>query len=144
MDELKNCNLNSCIFFTLSKLSRGLDKKAKEEFKKTGLSPSHAFLLYIVAKNKEFPQQEIGNRFNLDPSTVTRLVSKLKNKNLITKSKKGKKVYLSITKKGVKLKSDIVDSWDNLAKAINNSLSAKEKSTYLTLTKKILKNLEKE
>ena len=62
-------------------MSRGLDKKAKEEFKKTGLSPSHAFLLYIVSKNNDFPQQKIGERFNLDPSTVTRLVYKLKNKD---------------------------------------------------------------
>ncbi len=77
----QDCKLNSCLFFTSSKLSRVLQKQADDIFSATSLSPSHAFILYIVCLKNRIHQKEVGDYLLLTPSTVARFVEKVEGKN---------------------------------------------------------------
>lgn len=138
----QECKLNSCLFFTSSKLSRVLKKQADDIFKTTGLSPSHAFILYFVSLKKRVHQKDVGDYLLLTPSTMTRFVEKLEAKKLVIKEVEGKNVYLNITKKGEDLQPAIFDSWKELNDLMNSTLTEEEKMLYLRLTNKMLSNIE--
>ena len=46
MDKEKSF-LHQCLYFTANALSRIIARMAEEEFKTTGFSPSHAFLMMV-------------------------------------------------------------------------------------------------
>jgi DNA-binding MarR family transcriptional regulator len=136
------CQLNSCLFFSLSKVSRILKKEADDKFAITGLSPSHAFILYLVCLKNRIHQKEVGDYLMLTPSTMTRFVDKLVSKELVTREIEGKNVYLCATNEGEALNVDIMKAWDNLNQLLNATLNAEEKRLYIDLNNKILEHFK--
>lgn len=141
--EEQVCSLNSCLFFTTVKLSRVFGKIAEEAFSKTGLSPSHALLLYLVNQKEEILQKELGETLHLTPSTITRLIEKLEHKSLVSKRYEGKSVILSTTPQGLALQKSIMESWNFLHEQYYGILTEEETAQFLTLSKKLLGKLEK-
>lgn len=73
MTECKSI-LHNCLYFTSNSLSRVITRMAEEEFRRTGLSPSHAFLMMLVNDNPGIGQKELREQLHLAPSTVTRFI----------------------------------------------------------------------
>ena len=140
--EEQACSLNGCLFFTTVKLSRVFGKIAEEAFSKTGLSPSHALLLYLVNQKEEILQKELGETLHLTPSTITRLIEKLERKSLVTKRSEGNSVILSTTPQGLALQKSIMESWNFLHEQYHGILTEEETVQFLTLSKKLLGKLE--
>ena len=140
--EDQACSLNGCLFFTTVKLSRVFGKIAEEAFSKTGLSPSHALLLYLVNQKEEILQKELGETLHLTPSTITRLIEKLEHKSLVSKRCEGKSVILSTTPQGLALQKNIMESWNFLYEQYHGILTEEETAQFLTLSKKLLGKLE--
>jgi len=140
-EENHSCKLNSCLFFTLSKLSRTLKKSADDIFLKTGLSPSHAFILYLVNLKPEAHQKEVGEYLNLTPSTMTRFVEKLQAKHLIERHVEGKNVFLKVTQDGKALQPEIMKAWSEVTQQMEKALTDEEREIYINLTHKLLDNL---
>ena len=140
--EEQACSLNSCLFFTTVKLSRVFGKIAEEAFSKTGLSPSHALLLYLVNQKGEILQKELGETLHLTPSTITRLIEKLEHKILVSKRCEGKSVILSSTPQGLALQKNIIESWNFLHEQYHGILTEEETAQFLSLSKKLLGKLE--
>ncbi|MDK2968196.1 MAG: MarR family transcriptional regulator, and catechol-resistance regulon repressor [Lacrimispora sp.] len=140
--EEQTCSLNSCLFFTTVKLSRVFGKVAEDAFSKTGLSPSHALLLYLVNQKEEILQKELGETLLLTPSTVTRLIEKLERKKLVSKRCEGKSVILSTTPEGIALQKTVMESWNSLHKKYQGILTQEETALFLNLSKKLLGKLE--
>ncbi len=143
-DEIQKqaCSLNGCLFFTTVKLSRVFGKIAEEAFSKTGLSPSHALLLYLVNQKEEILQKELGETLHLTPSTITRLIEKLEHKTLVSKRCEGKSVILSTTPQGIALQKSIMESWILLHEQYQGILTEEETAQFLNLSKKLLGKLE--
>lgn len=137
------CKLNSCLFFSTAKLARELGRLADEAFRKIGLSPSHALILYMVNTNHEIQQKEIGELLHLTPSTITRLVDKLERKDYVHKQWEGKNVCLKATSKGLAQQEDIISSWNQLHDGYGNILTEEELVHFLTLSGKLLEKLTK-
>lgn len=140
--EKQACSLNGCLFFTTVKLSRVFGKIAEEAFSTTGLSPSHALLLYLVNQKEEILQKELGETLHLTPSTITRLIEKLEHKTLVSKRCEGKSVILSTTPQGLALQKSIMESWNSLHEQYHEILTEDETAQFLNLSKKLLGNLE--
>ncbi len=138
------CNMNNCLFFSTAKLSRVFGKIADEAFLKTGLSPSHAILLYLVNQSGGMMQKELGEALHLTPSTITRLVEKLERRNLLTKKTEGKQAYLNTTPQGLVLQKDIIDSWEQLYQQYDGILTKEETAQFIALNVKLLTHMEKE
>ena len=136
------CSLNGCLFFTTVKVSRVFGKMAEEAFSKTGLSPSHALLLYLVNQKEEILQKELGETLHLTPSTITRLIEKLEHKTLVSKRCEGKSVILSTTPQGIALQKSIMESWILLHEQYQGILTEEETAQFLNLSKKLLGKLE--
>ena len=138
----QTCTLNSCLFFSNAKLSRALGKIADEAFSKTGLSPSHALLLYRINTNGGIMQKELGDTFHLTPSTITRLIEKLEHKGLVSKQSEGKQVYLNTTSEGLKMQAEIMKSWKQLHQAYEGVLTQEETAHFIEISGKLLNHLE--
>lgn len=144
MDDKQNddCQLNSCLFFSSCKLARVMGKFAEEKFRITGLSPSHAFLLYLVNKNDGIQQKEIGERLHMTPSTITRFVDKLNRMGLVSRKVDGKNAYIFATEEGKLLQSDILKAWGGVRQSYSDILTPQEKEQFIATVNKLIANLE--
>jgi DNA-binding MarR family transcriptional regulator len=106
--------LKECLYFTTSRLHRTITKFAEEEFARCGLSPTAAYLLMILIEQDGVNQKDLGARLHLQPSTVTRLIDKLADKQLVTSKMDGRMSMVTITSKGKELESVIQECWMNL------------------------------
>lgn len=100
-----------CLFFSAGALSRNLTRLAEEEYKPTGLSPSHALLLLTISTHSGVRPSQLAEEMQLTPSTVTRLLDKLESKKLITREGAGKSVIVKATTRGVALVPAIKEAW---------------------------------
>jgi DNA-binding MarR family transcriptional regulator len=106
--------LNHCLYFTANSLSRIITRMAEEEFRKTGLSPSHAFLMMLAMDEPGIGQKSLCEQLNLAPSTVTRFVDALVQKGYLTRKTEGKTANIFPTERGIELRSDIDAAWKSL------------------------------
>lgn len=140
LDETE-CQLNSSLFFTVSKLSRSFKNKGDEIFLKTGLSPSHAFILYALHTRGTVHQKDMGNFLHLSPSTMTRFIQKLETKGYLEKTSEGKNVYLTLTDVGRQHMPSLIDAWNEVNTLLSSALTEKERATYMKLSHKLLTHL---
>lgn len=125
--------LTSCLYFSANSFSRSIAKLADDEFKKTGLSPAHAFLLMLVNENLEILPKELSNKLKISPSTVTRFLDQLEQKDLIIRKSNKRSVIISPTLKGKQLEEPIETAWKNLYKKYTNILGEKYSSVLTEL-----------
>lgn len=106
--------LHNCLYFTANSLARVITRMAEEEFRLTGLSPSHAFLMMLVNDNPGIGQKELCEQLHLAPSTVTRFIDTLTYKGFLIRQTDGKATRVFATKDGAKLRKPIEEAWKNL------------------------------
>ena len=140
-DQESNCRMNTCLFFSSTKLAREFNKIGEEAFKKLGLSPSHAMLIYVVNQTDEIQQKELGERLYLTPSTITRFIEKLEYKGLAVKRSEGKNVYVSTTEQGKALQVEIINAWNVLHALYEDILTDEETKQFISISNKLLKKL---
>lgn len=87
---------------------------ADEEFRRTGLSPSHAFLMMLATDTPGIGQKELGERLHLAPSTVTRFIDTLVHKGYLIRQSEGKTSSVFPTQEGQQLRETIDEAWQNL------------------------------
>lgn len=103
-----------CLYFTANRLSRVITRLAEDEFRKTGLSPTYAFLLMAVHEKEGLTQKELGEILHLMPSTVTRFIEKLEGKRLVYTRQDGRMSRIYLTDQGRDMQGVIADCWSSL------------------------------
>lgn len=142
--EGAQCQLDGCLFFSTAKLARELGRLADEAFQKTGLSPSHAVLLYLINLHGRVQQKDAGALLHLTSSTVTRLIEKLVRKGFVKRQQVGKNVCLLATVQGRAQQQEIVTAWNKLHNRYQNILTEQETLQFLNISRKLLEHLTNE
>lgn len=130
--------LDNCLFFSFCKLQREIGRVAEESFKRTGVVPSHAFLINIVNHKEGIHQKTIGELLHMSPSTITRFIHKLKKEGYLETKSEGKNVYVYSTDKGRGLQKDINSAWESLYESYSTALTKEEKEEFTTLVHKMI------
>jgi MarR family transcriptional regulator, organic hydroperoxide resistance regulator len=114
--------LQHCLYFSANSLARVISRMAEEEFRVTGLSPSHAFVMMMVHAHKDIGPKELSDKLHLAPSTVTRFVDHLVQRSLLQREFDGKTARLRCTRKGQEIQADIRTAWQALYKRYSTIL----------------------
>lgn len=104
----------SCLYFTVNSLARKINVMADEEFRITGLTPSHAYLMLTLIDEPGLSQNELSRTMNLKASTMTRFIDKLTQKRFVERVQEGRSVYIYPTEKGKELKELIEKAMENM------------------------------
>ena len=88
--ESEDSPFRKCLFYSSNALARNLTRMAEEEFSMAGVAPSYAFLLMTVNSEPGIRPSKIGQRMQLSPSTVTRLIEKLEYRGFLERKIIGK------------------------------------------------------
>ena len=102
---------SACLLFSANALARAITAIGDEEFGRFGLSYSHAYLLCEVVDQPGITPSEVSESLYLSPSTITRLVEKLEQKQLVRRESEGKKTLIYPTPQGEALRPTIGDAW---------------------------------
>ena len=121
--------LPRCLFFSAGRLARILGKMAEEAFEPSGLPPSYAFALLVIAERRDITQNELATTLSLSPSTLTRFLDKLEEKGLVERHPSGKTTRLTVTPTGQSLRSVLGRCWKTLQGRYQTVLGPREGRT---------------
>jgi len=117
---------NSCLYYSANALARVMGKMAEEEFSKTGLAPTYAFVLMAVNSTPGIQPKELSEYLQLTPSTVTRLIDKMEFKGYLERKNCGRSTEIFPTEKSLTLNEQIKTSWEELHKRYSNLVGEAE------------------
>lgn len=132
----------NCLYFSANALARKIEKLAIQSWKKSGLAPSHGYLLLLVLENPGIQPGVLAEQLQLTPSTITRLIEKLEERELVRRGTEGKvtNVYPSAQAREMKplLKKCIADFQD-ASSCIIGKKSSKQLVKKMTFAADLLK-----
>ena len=129
--------ISECLYFTISKMFRMINRIAEEAFEKIDICPTHAFLMMLLKEEKNgLSVNQISSSLAIAPSTVTRFVDTLVSKGYVVREKMGKNSFTKITEKGLNEIDEIYEAWRGITEKIEELVGDK---TYLERTKKSFK-----
>ena len=107
--------INNCLYFTISRLFRVVNKFAEESFSKMDICPTHAFLMVLLQEEENgLSVNRISEALTIAPSTVTRFVDKLVLKGYVERVKSGKQSFTKITEEGLKVMPEVYKAWESI------------------------------
>ena len=124
---------SQCLYFTSASLARKIEKMATESWKKTGLSPSHAYLLLAVLEEPGIQPTALAEHLQLQPSTITRLIEKLEEKKLAVRTTEGRITNVYPTPKAKELQPKMIECMQEFS-AKYMALLGKDESKKLVQT----------
>lgn len=114
MTQTINEALNNCIYFTVKKIDRALNKVAEQAFGQTGLAPTYGFIILILEEKDGLPQKDIANNLHIAPSTMVRFVDKLRTKGYVRTETVGRESRVYLTEEGREFASQVNQAWEEL------------------------------
>ena len=132
----------SCLYYSASALSRLVTKMAEEEFAFTGLAPSYAFIIMTIYENPGIQPTDISKAMQLTPSTITRLIEKLEQRQFLERRVTGKFTEVHPTEKTEELYKNIKKAWKNLYIRYSNLLGEEEGQKLTALVNTAIEKLE--
>ncbi|MBN2616239.1 MAG: winged helix-turn-helix transcriptional regulator [Bacteroidales bacterium] len=117
-----------------------MTKLAEDEFSKTGLAPTYAFVLMAVNSYPGIQPKELSEHLQLTPSTVTRLVEKMEFKGFVNRKISGRHTEIFPTPKSLEINEQIKSAWGELNKRYSSLIGEADGRD---LTEKINQAIEK-
>ncbi len=115
---------------------------ADECFAVTGLTSSYAFLLMTVNDAPGIQPKEISQHMQLTPSTVTRLIEKMENRGLLTRTHVGRTTEVYPTQGSIDLNDNIKKAWAELHEKYTKILGREEGDKLAQLIHEATRKLE--
>ncbi|TDE71035.1 MarR family transcriptional regulator [Streptococcus vicugnae] len=97
------CKRDRCLFFSIKRLDRALDKYTEEAFRKIGMSHSYALVLFILNQENGKCYKELANILCIAPPSLTKIIDKLASREFVTIARDGRTKRVYITDRGREL-----------------------------------------
>ena len=117
-----------CLYFNLNALTRKVNRVWEAEFRQTGLSPPHAYLMRLVLDEPGLSQKQLAEALHLDPSTVTRFVDALAARHLVRRDISGsdrRSATVFPTREGKRLQKKLEKIGEELFQSLRKRIGEK-------------------
>ncbi|WP_423214025.1 MarR family winged helix-turn-helix transcriptional regulator [Streptococcus equinus] len=101
-------NLDGCLYFSIKRLERALDKYTEDAFRKLGMSHSYALVLFILSQENGKRCKDLAEILCIAPPSLSKIVYKLAQQELVTITQDGRIKHIYITDKGRELVPEIL------------------------------------
>ena len=128
------------------KANKAVEEVDKRSIVDTGLSITDFMILEALLHKGPLPINEIGKKILLTSGSMTAAANRLMDRGLIEKIQDpadGRRFYLHLTKKGLKMISRAYRKHSNSLTELFGCLNPKERNELVRLLKKVGKNAEK-
>jgi len=136
----KEKELSLKLFVVMSRAIEAVEKAVTKDIKRYGLNLTEFGVLEFLYHKGEQPIQIIGKKVLLASSSITYVVDKLEQKELLTRvacPKDRRVTYAQLTEKGSELMDEIFPLHKEAMAHIFSSLSNKEKEEAIRLMKEV-------
>lgn len=134
---MKDINLN--IVLAMARTHNSLFSKIEKSVQESGLNISEFGVLEVLYNQGDQPVQKIAEKILVTSGTITYVINKLENKNLVIrkKSEKDKRIfYVSLTKEGEEL---ISKAFEKHKEFLNDILSGMDEDSKRSLLSNLIK-----
>ncbi|MGD6793342.1 MarR family winged helix-turn-helix transcriptional regulator [Metabacillus indicus] len=128
------------LFIVLSRAHRAINDQVNKQITSFGLNPTEFAVLELLYHKGDQPLQQIGGKILLASGSITYVVDKLEQKELLTRKacEKDRRVtFAQITENGKQLIERIFPAHQERLNEIVGILSEEEKQTVIDLMKKV-------
>ncbi|WP_282033357.1 MarR family winged helix-turn-helix transcriptional regulator [Metabacillus indicus] len=128
------------LFIVLSRAHRAINDQVNKQITSFGLNPTEFAVLELLYHKGDQPLQQIGGKILLASGSITYVVDKLEQKQLLTRKacEKDRRVtFAQITENGKQLIERIFPAHQEGLNEIVGILSEEEKQTVIDLMKKV-------
>lgn len=128
------------LFVVLTRTLQAIKKRAEEDIKKYGLNPTEFAVLELIYNKGDQPIQKIGDKVLIASSSITYVVDKLEQKQLLRRKpcpNDRRITYATITEEGKKLMDDIFPNHRQAIFEIFSGLNLEEKQALIVELKKL-------
>jgi MarR family transcriptional regulator, organic hydroperoxide resistance regulator len=129
------------MYFSSQAMARKIEKLAQQAWKSVDLSPSHAYLLMMVLDEPGIQPTALVEELLLTPSTITRLIEKLEEKKLVTRSGEGKITHVYPTQKAKDMQPKFGQCLEEFYKTYSAVLGKEESAQMVLRMNKITDKL---
>lgn len=140
LETSTNEELSLKLFIVLNRAVESLRKQVTQDVKRHGLNLTEFAVLELLYHKGEQPIQMIGKKVLLASSSITYVIDKLEEKNLLTRiacPNDRRVIYAQLTEAGKELIEAIFPEHRKLITDIFAALTEEEKAQAITLLKKI-------
>ena len=141
-------NFTDDIFFLVKHLSKCIELSLDKEATKLGLTPQQGRLLgFLIRREKEnvkVRQIDIEQRFQLSKSTVSGLVKRLENKDLIIRVREDNEIHILPSDEGKRIMSVFKKEAERIKQNMMEALPKDERDKTIDNLNILLKQIEKE
>ena len=134
-----------CLYFNLNALTRKVNRLWESEFRQTGLSAPHAYVMRLVLSEPGISQKKLAEELHLDPSTVTRFVDALAERRLVrrdTNDTDRRSAAVFPTAEGKRLQKKLEKTGERLFQAMRTRLGDKHFQVLVTALQEARSTLE--
>ena len=124
-----------------------LFKFYNDQASKEGGTLSMAFVLLTISEKYGTPVTKIAPRMNMEPNSLSRLLKSLEEKGFVIKQKDKidkRKVYICLTKSGLKLRDKAAEKLFALEKVIKSKITTKDLKAFFSVLDTISQILDNE
>ena len=135
-EEKSVTRFSACLLFSANALARAITAIGDEEFGRFGLCYSHAYMLCEVVAQPGISPSELSETLYLTPSTITRLVEKLEQKQYVRRESEGKRTLIYATAEGEAIQPEIAQAWERVGTRYSDAIG---KTDVCQLTQQVFK-----
>ncbi|QAV19242.1 MarR family transcriptional regulator [Paenibacillus chitinolyticus] len=106
--------LSNCLYFTVSRFARQMEKLAEEAFASIDIPPSYTYLIITLNDYPGITQKELCEKLTIAPSTSTRFIDKLVQRNFVERKPDGKHILIYLTDEGKSLCKEIYENLNKI------------------------------
>jgi len=125
-------------------LARSIARHENNYLTKGVITPPQVWVLRRLTQQRECTMCELADFMKMGLSSVTGMVDRLVNQGLVNRRRTEKDrriVFVDITVKGRKILREIMEQHRNTTLNLFESLTAEERSFYLSILEKLVKKL---